>query len=233
METTEAERFAAEFGRVYDEKTVLGSFCDRRGYSEDTDDDFFQIGRRASVPTGFVDEGRYRYVSEGVVGALCEGEKRFVVDRLTALADEGVVPTVEGARSPTEAARDAVEEPTAVLVPRNTEGDAAVEGWDDDGYLRRLGNRAYIETGTDGDGTDVWLYRHDGDGIFVVNAERVGVVQKEVGETRAPGWTEYGNDEGRLGVYLGEPEDGFVQVAYRVVVSAPVVEKGGVCRVRL
>jgi len=232
VDRTDARGFAADFRRSYREKTSLGTLCTREAY-DSGDADFFQIGRRVSVPASLVGEGRYRYVSDDVVGALCEGEKAFVVGGLGGLADDGRIPTVDGGRSPLASASDVVEEPSAVLLPRDEDGDRTVEAWEDEGRVSRLGDGAYVETD---DGLGVWLHRHDGEGAYVVDAGRVSVTQKSADETETPSFAveEYeGGDDGRLSVHFGEVCDGYVDVAYRVVVSKPVVEDGGACRLRL
>jgi hypothetical protein len=187
------------------------------------------------VPEGFVERARYRYVTEEVVGALCEGEKRFVAERLDAMAESGGVPTVEADGPSAEAVLDAVGDADGLLVPRGGVGDAAVEGWREDGSLRRLGDGEYLVDGTEEE-TGCWVHRHDGESAFVTDSEGIGVVQKRCDEVSAPSlgdgavYDEVEEDDS-LGAYFREADrDGFVEVVYRVVLSEPVVD-GGVRRV--
>lgn len=237
-----ARGFVAEFNRAYEEKTELARLCKVRGY-EDGDEslEFFQIGRRAAVPTGLVETGRYRYVSDRTVGALCEGEKEFVAEGLEEVADGEGIRTVGVTEQPIEE-QGVVGSPDTVLVPRNERGDAMVNRWEDEGRVRGLGNGRYVaDAGEDEDeSSGVWLHRHGGDGAFVLDSDRVTVVRKGERDAKPPDFAhveEYGElcDESKLGVYFGDgthAEDGFVDVVYRVVVSAPVVGEGGACRLR-
>jgi hypothetical protein len=235
MRRTDARGLAVDLNRIYERETELKRLC-AHSYYDGEDADFFQIGRRVAVPEGFVESGRYRYVSDGVVGALCEGEKSFVADRLGELADEGEVPTVEAGEDGLERARREVEDADTVLVPRNEAGDGTVSGWDEEERLSGIGEDIYLDGDDGGDG-GFWVRRHGGDSAFVVRSEGIGVVQKKGGDTEAPGFIDPGYDgvnDGRdVGVYLGEGADGYVDFVYRVIVSAPVVEDGGACRVRL
>ncbi len=232
-----------------------------QGY-DDEDLRYFQIGRRTALPVSLVTEGRYAYVSDAVVGALCEGEKSFVGARLSLAADEGEIPTVkdEPARV-VEAALEYVETPDHILLPRTDACDEAVARWKEDGRLRRFGDSSYLR-GTEADGgdgdengngetreTDCWLHRYDAthgaDEAFVLEDGGVTVVQKKGRDALPP--TGFGyvaeyedmNDDMPLTVYFGEERregkdgyDEFFDVVYRVILSEPVVEDGGVCRVR-
>ena len=158
MEMTDAKGFVTDFNRIYEQKTELRRICGHRFYgtprdggSENTEaaDDslsYFQIGRRTALPVSLVEEGRYSYVTDAVVGALCEGEKSFVAERLSASAEDGELPTVESEpRRTVEAALEHVEEPNHVLLPRTEEYDVAVARWEDEGRLRRLGDESYLQ----------------------------------------------------------------------------------------
>ncbi|MCX2818946.1 MAG: hypothetical protein ACI9QA_000618 [Methanobacteriota archaeon] len=231
MEKADARGFVADLNRTYGTKTELKRLCSH-GYYDGENRDFFQIGRRVTVPTGLVEEGRYRYVSDGVVDAVCEGEKTFVADRLDAVADDGGFPTVEA--EGVEEGRDAVEEGDTVLLPRDEGGDAKVSEWEDEGRLRSIGEDEYL----DGDDEGYWLRRHDGGSAFVVASERVGVVQKKGGDTDPPDFSRVEaydeiSDEMDVDVYFGDEEDGYVELVYRVVVSEPVVDDSGACRLSL
>lgn len=239
---TDARGFVADFNRTYEEKTELTRLCKVREY-EDGDEslDFFQIGRRAAVPTGLIDTGRYRYVSDSAVGALCEGEKKFVVEKLNGIADDKRIRTLDVSESPIEEARRVVEDSDTVLVPRNETGDEMVARWEDGGRIRGLGEGKYVTSGEDvEENTGVWLQRHGGDDVFVLDSDDVTVVRKPEGDAEAPRFghvEEYGElcHGSELGVYFGDgthADDGFVDVVYRVVVSEPVVENGGACRLR-
>lgn len=272
MERTDAEGFVSDFNRTYETKTELRRICGHSFYGENekTDDEkkdeddtdeadrhdydegalgYFQIGRRTSFPVSLIEEGRYSYVSDAVVGALCEGEKGFIVERLSASANEDGIPTVEDepARA-VEAALGHIEEPNHILVPRTTEYDEAVKRWDDEGRLRSLGDESYLRGKERNEETDCWLHRYDATGetrdAFVLDDRRVTVVQKKGRDTTPPSnfshADEYDdlNDDMPLGVYFGdetragdETYDRFFDIVYRVVLSEPVVEDGGVCRV--
>jgi len=243
MDRDDAEGFIVDFNRTYDEKTAIPQICERRYYDDDEDAErsFFQIGRRTTVPKSLVDEGRYRYVSDAVVEALCEGEKAFLVDSLAARDD---VPVAEAEMScPLETAEENVNNPTSLLVPRDEGGDRAVAEWEDEGRVRRFGDGAYI-VDEEGD-ANCWLHRHDGEDTVVVDAECVEVVQKKgdgIGVPSRFGYVEEYDDLNKgipLTVYFGAEEfeggdryDGFIEILYRVVLSEPVVEDGGACRLR-
>ncbi|MFW5984142.1 MAG: hypothetical protein ACOCRA_02995 [Halobacteria archaeon] len=231
VERTDARGFAVDFNRTYDEKTELKRLCSHSYYEGESDAEFFQIGRRVAVPRGIVEEGRYRYVSDGVVGALCEGEKSFVVDRL---ADSDEVPTVEtGEEDLVAEAHRFVEDADTVLVPRKEAWNDVVSGWEEKGRLRLVGDDEYLGDGEDG----YWLRRHDGEAAFVVSSQKLGIVQKKDADCEPPRFSHDGhggvNDGGDIGVYFGNSGDGYVDIAYRVVVSEPIVKDGGVCRLLL
>ena len=269
MERTDVEGFVADFNRTYRKKTELKRVCGHRFYGEtrgdgsdgsdeetnrrDYDEDelgYFQIGRRTGLPRSLVEERRYSYVSDAVVGALCEGEKTFLAKRLSLTADEGGIPTVEeDTTSAVEAALGSVEEPNHVLLPRTEEYEQAIAQWEEQGRLRRLGEESYLRGTEENEETDCWIHRYDATpdvrDAFVLDATRVTVVQKKGGDTRPPAdfsrTKEYDdvNDDMPLGVYFGdetregnETYDAFFDVVYRVVLSEPVVSDGGVCRVR-
>lgn len=222
-----------------------------KGHEYDEDAlSYFQIGRRTALPGSLVEEGRYSYVSDAAVGALCEGEKSFVAERLTASAEDDEIPTVDDDATLTiEAALGHVEEPNHVLLPRTEEYQEVVALWEEEGRLRRLGDTSYLK-GTEGaEEADCWLHRYDpteeARDAFVLDDRRVTVVQKKGRDTRPPTdfrrADEYDglNDDMFLGVYFGDETlegddtyDEFFEVVYRVVLSEPVVEDGGVCRVR-
>jgi len=272
MERADAEGFVEDFNRAYEEKTELRDVCGHRFYGEvekggegderEKEDDelsYFQIGRRTTLPVSLVEEGRYAYVSDAVVGALCEGEKGFLARHLSAAAADGDLPTVTSEPSRTvEAALEYVEDPDHVLLPRNEVYDEVVEGWEAEGRVRRFGDSRYLRVDEGGDkegdedatgGIDCWIHTYDtqasadepGD-AFVLDDGGVTLVQKKGRDTRPPGFeyvAEYEdlNDDLPLTVYFGDKgreskrEDEFFDVVYRVVVSEPLVE-GGVCRVR-
>lgn len=272
MERTDAEGFVSDFNRTYERKTELRRICGHSFYGEngkkddekkdgdDTDEEdghdydegaleYFQIGRRTAFPVSLIEEKRYSYVSDAVVGALCEGEKGFVAERLSALADEDEIPTVEDepARA-VEAALGQIEEPNHVLVPRTAEYDEAVKRWDEEGRLRSLGDESYLRGKEGNEETDCWLHRYDATqearDAFVLDDRRVTVVQKKGRDTDPPSSLSHAeeyddlNDDMPLGVYFGnetragdETYDGFLDIVYRVMLSEPVVGDGGVCRV--
>ncbi len=243
MERDDAEGFVIDFNRTYNEKTALPQICERRFYDGDKDGEreFFQIGRRTTVPKSLVEEGRYRYVSDAVVGALCEGEKTFLVERIGTRDD---VPTAEAdVLHPVEAASKHVDNPTSLLVPCNEDGDEAVARWENAGRVRRFGDGAYLVD--EEENADCWLHRHDGDEVVALDAEGVVVVQKKgenVGTPTGFGYVEEYVDlnEGvALAVYFSEKEyegdevyEGFLEVLYRVVLSEPIVDDGGACRLQ-
>lgn len=236
METTDARGFAVDINRTYDEKSELKHLCSH-SYYDGEEAEFFQIGRHVTVPADLVETGRYRYITDGVVGALCEGEKSFVVEHLAELADDGV-PSGEGTR-PLDKAVRSVEDADTVLVPRSDAGDKTVARWDDEGRLHPLGEGTYVTYG-DSDEDGCWVRRHDADAALILDSERVSVVQKRSDDTESPAFSEgYGSEDGdgnNVGVYLGDRTDadnGFVDFVYRVVVSAPTVEDGGVRRLVL
>jgi len=273
MERSDAEGFVKDFNRAYEEKTELREVCGHRFYGEvgkggegderEKEDDelsYFQIGRRTMLPVSLVEEGRYAYVSDAVVGALCEGEKGFLARHLSATAADGDLPTVTSEPSRTvEAALEYVEDPDHVLLPRNEVYDEVVEGWVSEGRVRRFGDSRYlsVEGGEkEGDedatgGVDCWIHTYDtqasadepGD-AFVLDDGGTTLVQKKGRDTRPPGFeyvTEYEdlNDDLPLTVYFGdERHDGeseaanseFFDIVYRVVLSEPVI-LGDVCRV--
>ena len=237
MEATEARGFAVDINRTYDEKSELKRLCSH-SYYDGEEAEFFQIGRRVTVPADLVETGRYRYITDGVVGALCEGEKSFVVEHLAELVDKRGAPSEKDARPLDEAVRS-TEDGDTVLVPRSDAGDEAVARWEEEGRLRRLGEGTYV---AHDDETGCWLRRHDADAALIVDSERVSVVQKRTDDTEPPAFSEGyavgdmdGNGDGNnVGVYFGDGgRDGYVDIAYRVVVSAPVVEEGGVRLARL
>lgn len=236
METTDARGFAVDINRTYDEKSELKHLCSH-SYYDGEEAEFFQIGRHVKVPADLVETGRYRYITDGVVGALCEGEKSFVAEHLAELAEDGV-PSGKGTR-PLDKAVRSVEDADTVLVPRSDAGDETVARWEDEGRLRRLGEGTYVTHG-DSNEAGCWVRRHDADAALIVDTERVSVVQKRTDDTESPAFSEgYAPEDGdgnNVGVYFGNithADDGFVDVVYRVVVSAPVVEDGGVCRLLL
>lgn len=243
METDDTEGFVIDFNRTYNGETALPQICERRYYDsdEDAEREFFQIGRRTTVPKGLVDEGRYRYVSDAVVGALCEREKEFFANRLGSNDD---VPVAEAEPSrPLETAEENVNNPTSLLVPRDEDGDEAVAEWEEDGRVRRFGDGAYLVD--EDEEADCWLHRHDGDEVIVVDSESVEIVQKKGQDVDGPSGFDYVNEyeglnEGvALTVYFGTEEfegtdvyDGFIEVLYRIVLSEPIVEEDGACRLR-
>ena len=291
IERTDAHGFVADFNRAYERKTELSGLCGHRFYGgppeeeeegdgaerdrkrnyygEDPELSYHQIGRRTAVPLSLVEEGRYGYISDAVVGALCEGEKSFLARSLSDSADEGGLPTVTvagvgGAASrAVEEAIDSVDDPDHLLLPRTGTYEDLVDDWEAQGRVRRFGENRYLRSGgpeSDGDdrgedgegGDDCWIHTYDTDGqrpgefdAFVINDERVTVVQKKGEDVRPPAFghvEEYDelNDDLPLTVYFGdETRDGgdgkkeFFDVVYRVVVSEPVVEEGGACRLRL
>lgn len=241
MDRTDARGFVKEFNRAYDEKTELGNICSRRYYEKgDENLRFFQIGRHTTAPVGVIEESRYRYYSEAVVETVGDAEKEFVAEHLG--NSEGDVPTVgdrKGASGIVESAREALEEPTGLLVPDDSGGEEAVSLWDRKDKLRNFGDGTYV-VGDDGE-TDLWLYRHGGEDFFVLDGNRITVVQKKGGDVTSPSFDyveEYGdlNEDMPLSVYFGEErhngEEGTFDFLYRVVVSEPIVEDGGACRLR-
>ena len=268
MERADAEGFVEEFNRAYEEKTELRGVCGHRFYGDERDgggderekqDDelsYFQIGRRTALPVSLVEEGRYAYVSEAVVGALCEGEKGFLTRHLSATADDGDLPTTTSEPSlSVEAALEYVEDPDHVLLPRNGVYEGVIDEWETQGRVRRFGDSRYlrVDEGSEvaedpTDETDCWIHTYDtqasegSDDVFVLDDDGAALVQKKGRDTRQPGFgyaTEYEdlNDDLPLTVYFGDErrerkgDDEFFDVVYRVVVSEPLVE-GGVCRVR-
>jgi hypothetical protein len=241
MNRTDARGFVKEFNRAYDEKTELGNVCSRRYYERgDESLSFFQIGRHTTAPVDTVEEGRYRYYSEAVVETLSDAEKEFVAESLGKADDVPAVGNGKGVSGILGSAREAVGEPTGLLVPDNGDGDEAVSLWDREDRLRSFGDGTYVVG--DDDKTDLWLYRHSGDGFFVVDGNRVTVVQKKGVDVISPSFDyveEYGdlNDDMPLSVYFGEErkdggDGGSFDLLFRVVVSEPVVEDGGACRLR-
>jgi len=275
MERRDAKGFVEDFNRTYEEMTELRRIFGHRFYgsssesddadekeeeeegteSEYDDDDlsYFQVGRRTALPVSLVVEGRYAYVSDAVVGALCEGEKSFVAEYLSHAADEDEIPTVEC--EPTRIVETAMENvesmtPDHVLLPRTETYDEAVARWKDEGRLRKFGDSSYLR-GPDGDEeseADCWLYRYDAtpdvSDAFVLEDGGVTVVQKK-GEDALPP-TGFGyvaeyedlNDDMPLMVYFGEERragegsyDEFFDIVYRVVLSEPVVREGRACRI--
>ncbi|MDZ7689539.1 MAG: hypothetical protein U5J64_12680 [Halobacteriales archaeon] len=263
MDRADAEGFVADFNRTYDEKTELRRIFGHTFYeSEDGEDDktpsrdkdalrYFQIGRRTALPTSVVTEGRYAYVSDSVVGALCEGEKSFVAERLAAAAEEDEIPTVEADPTRTvEAALEHVETPDYVLLPRDERHDEAVADWEEEERLRRFGDSSYLRGPGDDEENeaDCWLHRYDPtpevNDAFVLEDGGVTFVQKKGKNASPPDFDyvkEYDgiDDDMPLMVYFGDEKregdgryDEFFDILYRVVVSEPVVCEGGVCAVR-
>ena len=260
MERADAKGFVTDFNRTYEEKTKLRRICGHRFYGSEEDDEeisddslsYFQIGRRTALPVSLVEEGRYSYVSDAVVGALCEGEKSFLAERLSVAAEDDGLPTVDSEpRRTVEAALGHVEKPNHVLLPRTEAHDEAVERWKEEERLRRLGDESYLRAieGDEEEETDCWLHRYDptqdAGGTFVIDDTDVTVVQKKAEDAEPPKEfrraDEYDdlNDDMPLGVYFGDERsdgddiyDEFLDIVYRVVLSEPVVSDGGVCRVR-
>lgn len=262
MERADAKGFVEEFNRAYERKTELTEVCGHRFYGdggdEEDDLDYFQIGRRTAVPATLVEEGRYGYVSDAVVGALCEGEKGFVAHRLASYAEDDRIPTVESVPSRTvETALGHVENPDHALIPRTERYEEVIKDWKTEGRVRRFGDSRYLrvddgrETEEDtADETNCWIHMYDTkakdvpDEAFVLDDDRVTVVQKKGEDTRPPEFghvAEYENlnHDLPLGVYFGDERregggahDELFEIVYRIVVSEPVVEEGGVCRVR-
>lgn len=267
IEKADAEGFVEDFNRAYEEKTELREVCGHRFYGDDTEEDgrrddelsYFQMGRRTALPVSLVEEGRYAYVSDAVVGALCEGEKGFLARHLSATADNGNLPATTGEPSrPVEAALEYVEDPDHVLLPRKEVYDGVIDEWETQGRVRRFGDSRYLRVDEGGkkedqedptDEIDCWIHTYDTHAsadeptdIFVLDDDGATLVQKKGRDTRPPGFdyvSEYEdlNDDLPLTVYFGDErregksDDEFFDVVYRVVVSEPLVE-GGVCRVR-
>jgi len=263
MDRADAEGFVTDFNRTYEEKTELRRIFGHRFYcSEDDDGDkipsrdkdtlrYFQIGRRTTLPVSVVTEGRYAYVSDAVVGALCEGEKSFVAERLTESAEDDGISTVVGEPARTvEAALGHVETPDHLLLPRDERHDEAVADWEEEGRLRRFGDSSYLRAPGDDEESDAdcWLHRYDptpdASDAFVLEDGGVTLVQKKGKNASPPDFgyvEEYDgiDDDMPLMVYFGDKRqkrngeiyDEFFDIVYRVVVSEPIVREGGVCRV--
>jgi len=253
MERTDFEGFVTDFNRTYKKKTELKRIYWHRFYGTgngETDDalGYFQIGRRTAVPVSLVEEGRYSYVSDAVVGALCEGEKSFVAEMLADAAEEDEILTVEADPTRTvEAALDHVETPDHVLLPHDERSDEAVARWKEEGRLRRFGDTSYLRGPGDDEQSDAdcWLHRYDptpdASDAFVFEDGGVTVVQKKGEDTSPPEFRraeDYDglNDDMSLMIYFGDEKregdrmyDEFFDILYRVVLSEPVVSEGGVC----
>jgi len=255
MEKDDAKGFVTDFNRTYEEKTELRRIFGHRFYgsgdaTEENALSYFQIGRRTALPVSLVEEGRYSYVSDAVVGALCEGEKGFLAERLSVAAEDGGVPTVtDEPRRTVEAALEQVETPDYLLLPRDEAYDEAVADWEEEGRLRRLGDSSYLRGPGDDEESeaDCWLHRYDptsdASEAFVFEDGGVTVVQKKDKNASPPdfGYVEgYDgiDDDMPLMVYFGEEtregdgrHDEFFDILYRVVLSEPVVREGDVCSV--
>lgn len=234
-ESEEGDRKGEKSGPEYDEDSLS----------------YFQIGRRTALPVSLVEEGRYSYVSDAVVGALCEGEKSFVAEMLADTAEGDEIPTVEAEpRRTVEAAFDHVETPDHVLLPRDERSDEAVARWEEEGRLRRFGDTSYLRGPGDDEQSeaDCWLHRYDptpdANDAFVFEDGGVTVVQKKGKDASPPDFgyvEEYDgiDDDMPLMVYFGDEKrdgdgryDEFFDILYRVVLSELVVSEDGVCVVR-
>jgi len=262
-----ARPLVTEFNRAYKQHTEIKNVCTHRYYRRektqqteegksptpeiDTNYDsleYYQIGRRVSVPVSLVEQGRFRYVSETAGDALAEGEKSFLAERLDVLAEKnGWAKTTTDGSSVVQTGRDLVGEPDLILVPRTGRFDTVVENWEKNDNLRKFGDSRYY-LGEGQEATDCWIYRFNGlDSAFMIDTEVVSVVQKRGDMAETPSEFAYDvsaeslNEDAPVSVYFGEKrysngdEDfgEFFDLMYRVVLSEPVAEEGGLCKVIL
>lgn len=237
--------------RYYGDEDREESSEEEREASRKNDDslDYYQIGRHTSVPVSLVEDGRFRYVSETAADALAEGEKSFFAERLDAFAEnEEVAQRTADPSSVVAEGQDAVGESDLIMLPRSEKYDKVVGDWKEEGKVRRFGDSEYyVDEEVE---SDCWLYRFDGpDSAFVLNTEDISVVQKKGDATLRPtdfvydGDADSLNDGVPVSVYFGEERyagngdyeefEEFFDLLYRVVVSEPIVDEEGVCKVVL
>lgn len=234
--------FREEIKEEYNDRTILDEVVTRELFDPEKHDlEFFQAGFRTGLPMKFFTEGHLTVaLSNDFARAVFVSERNHILIGLKKEAESNGIPTIDIDEFTPDEIRDAIEEvssPTDVFIPAALSDN--LHSWISNDALDFDVTATYIETESSRVRIRWVPDKHGFENIFVVDSDRVSIVQKEERYADDVGFIDgieeckLNSPEDLLMTYFGRISDKPEEFDFfvRTVISNPITSGRSACMI--